>query len=225
MKRTKRKVLLFLTVWMTLFAAGCGLFRDFDAKGYVRALLDQTFRGEVKEAAKVMGDTSEKELKEQYEEEINAFVGKNLVSGIQMDETQKKEYEEICKDIFRAMKYEVKSSEKTNKREYDVSVEIQPSDIFIRFTAAVKENTAKLMAKADNGEYKGTEEEINSQMQQEFVKDACSLLEQSYKEMQYTEKETVIIKVTGNKNNEFSVDEEEISNLITKILRLDEIQG
>lgn len=225
MKRKKRKVFLFLTVWMALFAAGCGLLKDFDAEGYVRALLNQTFRGEVKEAAKVMGDTSEKELKEQYEEEISAFVRKNLVSGIQIDETVQKEYEAVCKDIFGAMKYEVKSSEKADKKEYDVSVEIQPSDIFIRFSGAVKEDTARLMEKADKGEYQGTEDEINSQMQKEFIADALRLLKQAQAEMKYGEKETVIIRVIGNKNNEFSVDEEEISNLITKILRLDEIQG
>lgn len=225
MKCKKRKVFLFLTAWMALFAAGCGLFKDFDAEGYVRALLNQTFGGEVKEAAKVMGDTSEEELKEQYEEEISTFVRKNLVSGIQMDDAVQKEYESVCKEIFRAMKYEVKGSEKTDKKEYDVSVEIQPSDIFIKFTDAVKEDSRRLMEKADKGEYQGTESEISSQMQKEFVADALELLKQARSEMQYGEKETVIIKVTGNKNNEFTVDEEEISNLITKILRLDEIQG
>lgn len=225
MKRTKKIVLLLLTVWMALSMAGCGLFKDFDAKGYVRALLDQTFCGEVKEAAKVMGDTTEKELKEQYEKEIKMFVGQNLISGVQMDDEMQKKYENLCKKIFCSMKYEVKSSEKTNKKEYDVSVEIQPSDVFVQFSASVREDMARLMEKADKGEYKGTEEEINSQMQKEFVQDAYGLLEKSYKEMKYGGKETVIIKVTGNKNNEFSIDEEEISNLITKILRLDEIQG
>ena len=43
--------------------------------------------------------------------------------------------------------------------------------------------------------------------------------------MQYGETETIVFKVKSNDKNVFSMKEDEISSFITKILRLDEIQG
>ncbi|MEF9945629.1 MAG: hypothetical protein RR869_04890 [Lachnospiraceae bacterium] len=224
MKQGKK---IAVVLGMTLFVsgiAGCGMFRDFDAKGYVQAVLDQTFQGEVEEAAKVMKNTSQQELKKQYEKQIDTFVENHLISGVQMDANMEHKYKTVCQGIFRSMKYQVKSEEKIDKKEYEVHVLIRPCDVFPNFVAAVKEDSAKLMDKANKGEYKGTEDEINVQMQTEFIADGYQLLEKAWKNMKYGEEETVILKVTGNKKNEFSVEEEEITNLITKIMRLDEIQ-
>ena len=79
--------------------------------------------------------------------------------------------------------------------------------------------------KAENGEYQGTKEEINAQMQSEFLNRSYELLETAYQNMQYGETETIVFKVKSNDKNVFSMKEDEISSFITKILRLDEIQG
>ena len=42
-----------------------GLFKSFDAQGYVKATLDQNFKGEVKELATMVDGKSEKELMKQ----------------------------------------------------------------------------------------------------------------------------------------------------------------
>lgn len=224
MKHKRSMCTALVVCLLSVSLAGCGLFRDFDAKGYVQALLDQTFQGDVSAAVKVMEGTSRKELEKQYEEEIDIFVHDNLTSGVEMDKAMLRKYVEVTKEIFRTMKYEVKDVKKIDKKEYDVNVEIQPSDVFLAFIKAVQEHADELMEKVNNGEYQGTAEEINVQMQTDFINDSYELLKTSYKNMQYAEKETVVIKVVGNDAKEFSVDEEEIYNMIAKILRLDEIQ-
>ena len=58
-----------LKIWVMcaaviLGAAGCG--KDFDAAGYVQALLDLTFQGEISGAAGFMEDASEETLMRAY---------------------------------------------------------------------------------------------------------------------------------------------------------------
>ena len=67
------------------------------------------------------------------------------------------------------MKYQVNEAEKISRKEYDVSVEFQPSDVFLQFITSIQTESENLKQKAENGEYQGTKEEINAQMQSEFL--------------------------------------------------------
>lgn len=223
--RTKKGVAAVIGVIVILMGVVCiGLLRDFDAQSYVRAILDQRFQGEVTEAEEIIKDTTAKELTRQYEEGIEAFTADHITNGVEVDEELERKFVNLSKEIFSSMKYKVHEAEKISRKEYEVSVEFQPVDIFHQFVEAVQKESERLMQKAENGEYKGTKEEINVQMQQEFLNNSYELLETAYKNMQYGESQTIIFKVTSNEKNVFSVDENEISALITKILRLDEIQ-
>ena len=57
-----------IIVLVVLCLHGC--FRDFDAQGYVRAILNQRFLGDAEE---ILEDTSKKELLKQYDEGIESF--------------------------------------------------------------------------------------------------------------------------------------------------------
>lgn len=59
--------------------AGCG--GDFDAAGYVQAVLDERLQGEFTEASRIM-DTSEYELKQDYEAAVDQFVYDYLTSRL-----------------------------------------------------------------------------------------------------------------------------------------------
>lgn len=224
MKKRRIRIVTAVILSMAVLVSGCGLFQDFDAQEYVRAVLDQNFQGEVDAAAKMMQDTSEKQLREQYEEEIHTFVTNNLTSGVEMSNDLLNQYLHLTKNIFRSMKYQVNEVKKNSKKEYDVNVEIQPADVFVTFVEKVKVHSEDIKKRAESGEYQGTKEEINAQMQSDYVEEAYSLLEECYQNMQYGEAQTVVIKVKGNDKKEFSVEEEDVYNMVTKILRLDEIQ-
>ena len=103
---------------------GCG--GDFDAVGYMQAVLDERLQGEFSEAAQIM-DTSEFELKQDYESSVDSFVYAYLTAGYEeLNDYTLYEYETLVKDIFSVMKYDVKKAEKAGEKEYEVSVEIQP---------------------------------------------------------------------------------------------------
>ena len=224
--KSKKGTAAIIAVIVVLVGIVCmGLLRDFDAQGYVRAILNQRFQGDVTEAEEILEDTTKKELVRQYEEGIENFVAAYITNGVEMDETLEQKFVELCKEIFGSMKYQVNEAEKISRKEYDVSVEFEPADVFPQFIASIQTESENLKQKAENGEYKGTKEEINVQMQNEFLNRSYELLEAAYQNMQYKDTETIVFKVKSNENNVFSMNEEEISSLITKILRLDEIQG
>lgn len=223
--RSKKGIAAIICVIVVLVGIVCvGLLKDFDASGYVRAILDQRFQGEVDAAAEIIKDADTSELMKQYEQGIESFTSDHITNGVEVGEELERKYVNLCEEIFSTMKYQVKEAEKVSRKEYNVTVEYEPADVFHQFVAAVSEESEKLMAKAENGEYQGTKEEINAQMQTEFLNNSYELLKQSYQNMQYGEKETMVFHVKSDETNTFSLKEDEISSFITKILRLDEIQ-
>ncbi len=198
-----------------------GMFRDFDAQKYVRAILNQTFKGDVEETVAVI-DADAEELLEQYEDSVRAFVENNVTTGVEMDEEVKEKYVVLCKEIFASMKYEVKEAEKINKKEYRVPVEYQTTDIFNKFTTSLAAESARLKDKANKGEYQG--EDINLQMQNEFLTNSYELLKNAASEAEYSQPETMVFVVKADENNLFAMEEGQIIEFIMKIMGLDAIQ-
>ncbi|MGF0033364.1 hypothetical protein ACQRBN_10390 [Bariatricus sp. SGI.154] len=225
MRRKKR----FLKIWALCMVfiiglTGCG--KDFDASGYVQAVLDLTFQGEIENALGYEENASETSLMQQYQESIDQFVAANITNEIEMSETKTTQFADLVSKIFTTMRYSVKEAKKTGKKEYEVSVEIQPSDVFVSFQQALTEDSIKMTQKIKDGEYEGESEEETAQMiLNDIVNHAYELLDVAYMDTQYGDKETVILHVKSDKKKEYYIDEDDMDQLIRKILRLDEIQG
>ncbi len=203
----------------------CGrVFRDFDAQGYVNAVLNQHYQGEIEEIGEFVEGMTEEELLAQYEEGVISFVQNNITSGVEMDEEMEQKYIDLGKEIFRIMQYNVKDAEKISDKEYHVPVEYQTMNVFATFVDSISEVTNEIKAKVENGEYQGTLEEINEQMQNEFLENAYICLRYAYREVRYEFKETMIFTVYQNEEGLFVIDEDQIHEFTTKIIGLDEIQ-
>lgn len=199
-------------------------WQDFDAQGYVQAVLDTTFKGHVRDAADMIEQQNENQLYINYEEGIDSFLDNNVLSGVKASAEVRGNYKILCKDIFKSMQYEVKQASQISRREMEVPVEYREVDIFPNFVNAVKEESVLFLADAENGTYKGTKEEISAQMQTEFLNRSYELLREAYENAEYGETKVMTFRVTGDEKNVFSVDETQISEFIAKILRIDEIQ-
>lgn len=205
--------------------AAFGVFRGFNPEGYVKAVLDQSLKGEVRAASQLMAGTTEDKLLKQYEAGITSFVKNSITSGVELDEELQGKYIELCKKVFAAMKYEVKDAKDVEGGGYEVTVSYQTSDIFTNFIAKIGEENQRLAQKVENGEYRGTLEEINSQMQKDFLTNAYTLFEECFNNMEYGEEETYVFAIIKDKEGMYDLDEAQISEFITKILNLDENQG
>lgn len=217
-----RKNVIFLIIGaLVLFAAGAftySVLNEFDAQGYVEAVLEQHLEGKIGKAAELVKDKSEEELEKQYEDGVVTFVENNITNGIEMEDELKQQYVDLCKKIFKEMKYTVKEAEKISGKEYHVSVEYQATNVFQKFADSITEESARLLEKVDKGEYKGTLEEINAQMQKEFLENCYALLDSIYQEMEYAEAETEVFVIKKNADGLFEIDETQINEFIEKIM-------
>ena len=207
-----------------MVAIVCSWFlRDFDAQGYVNAVLNQHYQGEINEIAAFV-DLPRADLYAQYEEGVISFVQNNITSGVEISEELEQKFVDLGKEIFMIMQYNVKEAEKISSKEYNVPVDYSTMDIFPVFIELVQAESQKIYDKVEKGEYQGTVEEINAQMQDDFLNSAYVCLEQAYKEVSYAEKETMIFKVTKNEDGLYVISEKQIYDFTTKIMGFDEIQ-
>ena len=58
--------------------SGCG--KDFDAAGYVQAILDLTFQGDISRASEFMEEASGESLMRAYQDSIDRFVFSSPIS-------------------------------------------------------------------------------------------------------------------------------------------------
>lgn len=199
-----------------------GLNRDFKADKYVNVILDYTFKGEAKDSDGMFDQASHEQMKKQYDENVTVFVENNITGGIAVNDEMKEKYTALCKDIFKAMKYKVKTVEKVSKDEYKVTVEYQAANIFGTYMELAAQEAGKLLDKAQSGgEYRGTPEEINAQMQQEIIANDYTVLESAYQNVQYGEKDTFVFTVKRSESEAFALDSAALSEFLAKIMNLD----
>ena len=99
--KSKKGTAAIIAVIVVLVGIVCvGLLRDFDAQGYVRAILNQRFQGDVTEAEEILEDTTKKELVRQYEEGIENFAAAYITNGVEMDETLEQKFVELCLSLI-----------------------------------------------------------------------------------------------------------------------------
>ncbi|MBS4980659.1 MAG: hypothetical protein KHZ72_04735 [Lachnospiraceae bacterium] len=222
--RKQKRILLCFCLLLGMSMAGCGLLKGFDAEAYTDAVLKQRLAGDTKAIAGLTEDMSKEELTAQYEEEIQTFVAGYITKDVAMGEELTEKYTALCSEIFKNLKYETGEAEKKEKNTYDVKVDIYPTDTFVIFSEKLKHPADEMVQKAENGEYKGTEEEIKAQMQSEFLEYSYTLLEESCEEAQNGKKQTVVLTISNKEEKGFAVEEESFLNFLTAILRLDEVK-
>lgn len=196
----------------------------FDAEGYTRAVLDHMFQGETEALAAYAGEAGNKQLEDEYEDYIAAF-SESLTEGLNASEGMEEKFNVLCQEIFRSVRYDVKGAEKKSSEAYSVSVEIEPVDVFVRWKALLEENAGEVSEKAERGEYQGTEEEQIQMMLADITAQSYELLDTAYREASYGDTETVVLTISKDEKGRFVSDDDEISNLVMKILCLDVIQG
>ena len=199
------------------------LSKEFDASGYVSVVLNQTFYGKVEGAAEIIDDVTEEDLYKTYEDGVNAFVKNNIISGVEMDSETEAKFIELGKSIFAAMKFEVLEAEKISRKEYNVKVKYEPSDVFLQYVDSIKEENKRINDKVQAGSYKGSADEINAQIKKEFIASAYSLLEEAYNSMTYGEVQEMEFVVKVGATELYQIREDEVQKFLVKIMRLDEI--
>lgn len=197
-----------------------GIFRGFNAQQYVDVVLDQNLKGNVKAAVQTTKGLTEEQAKAQYEMTVDSFVKNIVASGLTLSEDEQKQCVEISKKIFTDMKYEVQEAEKVSDDEYKVPVKYQVSDVMVKLQALAQDEKTKVEEKVQKGEFRGSGEELEAQMQAEFAKNLPGMLEKAHETMEFGKEETFVLKVTKNEKGLYVLDGTQTSQFIAKIMGL-----
>ena len=211
---------------ITFGALACtGLFRGFDAQSYVKAMLDQTLKGDVENTLNMVEGVTEAQLQAQYEAGVSSFTKNNILNKVEVDKELEAKYVAHCKDIFAGMKYKVGEAEEVGEDEYRVPVKYQASDVYLKFIASVQEERQNRLEQVEKGAYQGeTLEEVIAQMEAEVLNNSCDLLGEACKTMEFGKEETMNFTVKKGENGLYQLEEGEIAEFLIKIMSLDAIQ-
>jgi hypothetical protein len=119
------------------------------------------------------------------------------------------------------MKYSVQEAEKVNDNEFHVPVTYQPSNVLQLFMASATGEIERIKAKNDKIEYRGTFEEIEAKMNEEYLTNCCTLLEEAYDNMEYGKEQTTVFKIVKGEDGLYKLEESAITQFLVKILSLD----
>lgn len=223
MARLKRLNSVLAALAVLLSVSGCR--GGFDAAGYTEAILDLQFQGDTKNALTLVAGATQQNLNEMHQEFISGFTASYITDGMDIRDEDEEKFAVLVASVFSSMRYEVGKADKTGKKEYEVPVVIEPSDTFLRYKDLVTEDGLRISEKIKSGKYKGSDEQVRAQVMEEIAGRAYELLERAHEDSVYGEKQTVILKIKADTSDIYSIDEDDMDNLIAKILRLDEIGG
>lgn len=212
---------MIVTLLLAMCLTGCS---DFDAKGYVQASLDAMFQGELDALMDLQEGSRKSELKKAYRENIEDFA-EGLTEGLEVSEATQLQFNMLCEDIFRRMRYQVGEAEKISSKEYRVTVEYEPSDVFVKWSEYLAENAEAIRERAESGAYQGTAEEVQEQIRLDIATESLELLDTAMLQAAYGDEEKMTLTVKKGEKGDFSLEEEEIADFTAKIMCLDVILG
>lgn len=139
MKTTKKIIVAFLTVLCMAVCVGCA---SFDTSGYVKAVLDNSIKGE--SAALVeFTKSSEEEVAAVYDEQLQTNMDA-LLEGTSISSELEEEYRSFVIDLLKQTKYEVGESTKNKDGSYTVPVKTYALQLSV--TSLIEEKTTAYVA-------------------------------------------------------------------------------
>ena len=189
MKNMKRWMAAALAVMLCLSLAACK-GKDFDAKGYVKSVLDAHYHGEYKDYAKYL-DISEEEAKADLDKDVDQQRYHDAAA-----------HHEGHVKVEKLAKYEVKDAKKQDNGNYVVTVEVEPSNIY----QTLEQNSTSV-----------TEEKVNQGLMPSdpavFTDILVESIQKSIDGNTYGDATTVEVNVTKDDNGAYGLEESEVQKL------------
>ncbi len=176
MKKMKKMSILLAAVVAATMLVGCG---SFDASGYMKALLDNSYKNDSTAFVDQKVGTAE-QAKELYDLGIETELN-SLISGVTISDELKNEFTTTLQDVYKSVKYTVGEAEKQDDDSYVVEVKYQKMKVFApameKFQAEQQAYTDELSEQVQNGGEYPSEDEISEQvytMLKDAIKEAAA---------------------------------------------------
>jgi hypothetical protein len=207
MKKMRKIAILLAAAMLAAILGGCG---SFDASGYIKALLDNSYKNDSTAFVEQKIGTQE-QAKELYESGIDTAMG-SMTSQQQLSDELNEEFEAVVKDVYKSVKYTVGEATKKDDGSYEVEIKYQKMKVFApameNFTTATESYVEEMTEKASNGEDVPSEEEMN-EATYAMLKDA---IKDSLGTITYEDEATTTVRVELV-NKVYTPNEEDVYNL------------
>ena len=219
MKKMRKLSLLLGAVLVTTMLGGCG---SFDASGYIKALLDNSYKNDSAAFIEQKVGTEE-QAKELYDQGIQTEVD-SLISGVNISEELQGEFTTVLQDIYKSVNYTVGEATKQDDNSYVVEIKYQKMKIFAaameKFQEGQQAYTDELSEQVQNGGEYPSEDEINEKVYT-ILKDA---LKEASQNVEYEEEASTTVRVELN-DKVYSPNQEDVEALEYALFDLDEASG
>lgn len=153
-------VIMIISFLLAFTATGC---HSFDADGYVKALLDNTYKGESTALINI-SKSSDTDVVQIYQNAIDQTCNE-LLEDVQISDALDEEYHTFVKDMLSKADYQVGSAIKNDDDSYTVTVITHRLDLTVN--NAIDEETdayiSELQDKVNSGEATMNETELREQ--------------------------------------------------------------
>ena len=207
MKKMRKFSLLLVAMLVVTMLGGCG---SFDASGYIKALLDNSYKNDSAAFVEQKVGTEE-QAKELYDLGIKTEVD-SLISGVSISDELQNEFTTVLQDVYKNVKYTVGEATKKDDGSYEVEVKYQKMKIFSaamdKYTEALQAYSDEMAEKAGNGGEVPSDEELNEASYQ-MLKDA---IKESLGSVEYEDEASTTVHVEL-KNRVYAPNEDDVYNL------------
>lgn len=206
MERMRRGILaLALLLSLAAMLAGCGGgMTAEDAKEYVQAVLDASYKGEF-DSYMELTDSTEEEAVSMYEGNVDATMATVGFDEMGISEDMQEDYRQLFLDLAKQAKYSLGEATEIENG-YEIEVTIEP---FIGMNDLENELTNILMQDLAAAAEIPTEEELNQMTMQTLY----DLLSEKVASPEYGEAQTMTVRVTVDSDNVYSIPEEDTTAL------------
>ena len=206
MKGMRRGILaLALLLSLAAMLAGCGGgMTAEDAKEYVQAVLDASYKGEF-DSYMELTDSTEEEARSMYEGNVDATMATVGFEEMGISEDMQADYRQLFLDLAKQAKYTLGEATEIENG-YEIEVTIEP---FIGMNDLENELTNILMQDLAAAAEIPTEEELNQMTMQTLY----DLLSEKVASPEYGEAQTMTVRVTADSDNVYSIPEEDTTAL------------
>lgn len=215
MKKLSIIAACLLTVGML---GGCGT--KFDAAGYTKAILDNSYKNDSTDFVAMKIGTAE-EAADLYEQGMDSEMDGMLASAGSISEAQEQEFRQVFEDILAGAKYTVGEAEKQDDGSYVVTISYEKMHVFgpaaKTYMDAVMDLASSLEATAMSGGDIPSDDELTS-MIVDLLKDS---LVEAYQNVTYDAAETMTVTIELN-NNEYSPNENDLMDLEMAMFDIDD---
>lgn len=172
---------------------GCGI--KFDASGYAKALLDNSYKNDSTQFVAMKIGTAE-EAADLYEQGLDAEVGAMLTAmGSMITDEQAQEFRDVFADILAGAKYTVGEAEKQDDNSYVVTITYEQMQIYSSAAEAYMEEVMDMRDEWTAAASAGEEVPSEDEMIEAVVNSLIDCFAEASQNATYAEPETATLRI------------------------------